>query len=669
MNELSNPSNRMRARIASAVLALAVLGTGCSQQKAPPVQQEADKQALASDSLYMAKLFSRWSQVRAASGQAAQGQEMPLDLSDDAQYRFVLNRVRASGSTPQNSPQLFRRIEELRRSLPARPDAPRLQASSVTEEGTPRERCGQILGLSSERSDNAEKAKFEAMSLVTCFDGSDYAFTDVTAFATNAEQTRFRMLASQAVDDYAVGTLETPPLDLTLKTNPDELVVVDSVSMAFNEATGESYMSYSMEQSSVVSMGEQGPGRPYELISSFDHPRELIGSHMSDNAIRTCLERGAVVGYLDCDYASGSKDPVTGEFRPFAKPYTGVAGVDPEKSMAAWQWIPWKFEDQEAYWEPSGGYDGTHLYLPLEGRYETSLPHGYRIESVESNASLILMERGGRCRAGANPGTEVAWGNLPFKPHFSDSEDSTRKIIPFKGLGDFGTDCLDFMQNTKLYIRTSVKAVYDGGPIINLNPPERYISDIKSIYNLDWRNLCLAEGTQVLKADGTTVAVEEVQVGDKLLANGSGLALTVTTLSRGGERKPLVKLTDEAGQEVMVTETHPMVAKRGVVQALELKVGDVVLTREGGRALKKVERVPYDGQVYTVALGTSDELARVGPEARTLYANGFLVGDSFLQTKLEKERAVDAREVLAKLSKAWHQDYRHHQAKLKAARR
>ncbi|HSP82042.1 MAG TPA: Hint domain-containing protein, partial [Myxococcaceae bacterium] len=563
-------------------------------------QQEADKQTLAADSLHMAKLFSRWSQVQAQSGRAAQAREMPVDLSDEAQYRFVLNRVRASGSTPENSPQLFRRIEELRRSLPARPDTPRLQASSVTAEGTPRERCGQILGLSSERSDSAEKARFEAMSLVTCFDGSDYAFTDVTAFATNAEQTSFRLLASQAVEDYAVGTLETPPLDLALQTNPDELLVVDSVAMAFNEATGESYMSYTLEQSSVVSLGMQGPGRPYELTASFDHPRELIGAHLENdpviggNPIRTCLERGAVTGYLDCDYASGSKDPVTGEFRPFSKPYTGVAGVDPEKSLATWQWHPWKWDDKEAYWEPAGGYDGTHLYLPLEGQYETTLPRGYRIEEVESNASLILMERGGRCLAGTNPGTNVAWGNLPFLPHYSDPEDSTRKIIPFKGLGDFGKDCLDSMQNTKLYVRTSLKVI--GGPILNLNPPVRYLSDIKSIYNLDWRNLCLAEGTQVLKADGTTVAVEEVQVGDKLLANGSGLALTVTTLSRGGERKPLVKLKDEAGHEVMVTETHPMVAKRGVVQARELKVGDVVLARDGARTLEKVERVPYDGQ-------------------------------------------------------------------------
>jgi len=36
----------------------------------------------------------------------------------------------------------------------------------------------------------------------------------------------------------------------------------------------------------------------------------------------------------------------------------------------------------------------------------------------------------------------------------------------------------------------------------------------------------------------------------------------------GGERHPLVKLRDEEGREVRVTDTHPMVtAARGVVQA------------------------------------------------------------------------------------------------------
>jgi hypothetical protein len=77
--------------------------------------------------------------------------------------------------------------------------------------------------------------------------------------------------------------------------------------------------------------------------------------------------------------------------------------------------------------------------------------------------------------------------------------------------------------------------------------------------------------------------------------------------------------------------------------------------------LVSVERVPYQGLVYNFALGTPEELAKAGPEARTMFADGFLVGDSQTQTELEKQRRVDAREVLAKLHGAWHEDYRHSQ--------
>jgi hypothetical protein len=675
MKLLSKDSNRIRARIASAVLGLAVLGAGCSLQKQPPVQQEADKQALAEDSLHMARLYSRWSEVQVLSGQGAREREMPLDLSDAVQYRFVVNRLKATGSTAENSPQLFKRIEQLRqhRALPSRPDTGGLQAAAA-DAGQEREACSHLMGLSVRDSASAERARFEAFGLATCKGGGDYLLVDVAAFTTNAERTRFRLLGSEFLEGYAEKAVETSPLHLELRTDADEFVVVDSVALAFSEETGDSFMSYSMDESSVVALElrpDPGQGTDWPF---YDHPRELIGSHMQDNAIRTCLERGAVVGYLDCDYVSGHVD-AAGVFQPFTHPFRGISAVDPARSMAGHRWHP----APGNYWEPVAEYDIRRLYLPLEGRYSVRLrsiiEEPCRDNTFATNeASLVLMESGGRCRAGTQAGTTVLRSGLPFTGERKSLGNNVWQL-PFRGLADFGLDCLDYMQNTKLYAFTRMRVCTR--PIMNSLSAEAgstssYILPYypPPIYNIDWRNLCLAEGTQVLKADGTSVPVEEVRMGDKLLANASGLTLTVTTLSRGGEHKPLVKLRDEAGEEVMVTETHPMVtARRGVVQALELKTGDEVLTRAGSRTLAAVERVPYDGQVYTVALGTPEELAQVGPEARTLYANGFLVGDSFLQTKLERERKLDAREVLARLDSAWHQDFRLHQKKLQSARR
>jgi hypothetical protein len=663
MTVSSNPSPRMLPRLVPALVCLTMLGAGCSQQKAPAQQSEEDRQALAADSLHMARLYSQWQQQVASQGKDVRKGEsraqMPIDLADDAQFGFVKNRLAAAGNTPENSPQLFHRLEKARKDkksgTPGKTTRKDMLTATDASDSQERAWCGHILPLNDVASGDASVARFQATSLVSCFDGSDYAYADVTAFATNREQTRFRVLGSQALEEYAGTVLETPPVDFSVKADSGEMLVVDSVAMAFDEATGETHFSYAMTEAPVMTLGM----RDYNLLA-FKHPTPLIGWHQADNPIRTCLERGAVAGFMDCDYASGSKDPSTGLFRPFARPYTGIAAVDAEVSLRTDVWTAARGD----YWEPAGGYDASHLYLPMRGEYLVTVPSDCTLEALTSDVMVVLMERGGMCAGGTLPGTAVARGSLPFKTPYNDGYDPTLTRVPIDGLVDFGKDCLTAYQNVRLMVRSTLKAKcttnhtsLDGGPYPYTR--SRYID----IYNLDFNNACLAEGTRVTKADGQTVPVEQVKRGDKLLANDKGLVLTVTAVSRGGESKPMVKLRDDQGGEALVTATHPMVTvKRGVVQAGELKTGEALRTRTGTATLVGVERVPYSGDVYNFALGTPEELASVGPEARTMYANGYLVGDSQMQTGLEKQRAREASEVLTKLDKAWHEDFQRHQA-------
>ncbi len=319
MNVSSPASPRKVARLVAALAALSMFGAaGCGQQKAPS-QVIVDKQVLEADSLHMARLYAQWDQdVRAqagASGNKVRG-EMPIDLGDDTQYRFLKNRLLASGSSPDNSPQLFERIEKLRKekkaAIPGKVSRKDM-ITSTTAAGTERENpwCGHLLPLSDVESSDAAQARFQTFGLVTCFNGSDYAFADVNAFATDAKRTQFRALGTQSLEDYAGAVLETPKLNLDLKANPEELLIVDSVAIAFNEATGESHLSYAVSESSIVALGYQGGGDPEINVINSQHPRELIGSHYQDNPIRTCLERGGITGYLDCDYTSGNYDAAT----------------------------------------------------------------------------------------------------------------------------------------------------------------------------------------------------------------------------------------------------------------------------------------------------------------------------------------------------------------------
>jgi hypothetical protein len=635
---------------------MAVVGVGCSQQRQPEVVQ-VDKRVLAEDSRAMALRYAQWQQdLRATSGAGGTNEQMPLNLADPQQYRFVMNRLKSAGITAQTAPRLIARLQAMRNRVPTLPlAAPKGDTRAMTETRFDDKWCGHMIPLGGLGNDPS-LASFEGTGLTSCFNGSDYSYVDLNAFATDKAQTEFELLGSESYEEYAGKVLETAPLSVSLPRASNRQLVMDSVAMAFNEVTGQEHVTYT---SVNASLNASHAGAQITV----EHPREILDEVPTDKAIRLCLERGSIHGFLDCDYGTVRKN-ADGTMTPFVSwGGTGIAAVDAEASKASVQtgrstWIA----DKSAYWVPAvQPYDADRFQLPARGKFTPHVLPECQVNYVTSKVVAVLMDSGGWCEAGTSKGTTVGRGHLPWKPVIN----STDKEFEFDGIMDFGKDnCLNHLQNMRLemwvYAEGTCPDPFGGEP-----EPFRCPSK-KEVLRVDYKRACLAEGTQVTKADGTSVAVEQVKEGDKLLANGKGLALTVKTVLRGGETKPLVLLRDEQGGEVRVTETHPMVtAKRGVVQAGDLKVGDALLTRAGAKKLVGVERVPYTGTVYNFALGTEQELAHAGPEARTLYANGFLVGDSQTQTELEKQKLVDVREVLARLDGAWHEDYRQAQARLK----
>ncbi len=98
---------------------------------------------------------------------------------------------------------------------------------------------------------------------------------------------------------------------------------------------------------------------------------------------------------------------------------------------------------------------------------------------------------------------------------------------------------------------------------------------------------CLPAGTPVVMADGSVKRVEDVLVGDQVLADAGGRVLTVTGTLIGTEADPLVAVTDDRGNRLSMTRTHPVVTGRGVVQADHLAVGDVLQTQDGASRVTK----------------------------------------------------------------------------------
>lgn len=135
---------------------------------------------------------------------------------------------------------------------------------------------------------------------------------------------------------------------------------------------------------------------------------------------------------------------------------------------------------------------------------------------------------------------------------------------------------------------------------------------------------CLAEGTEILMADGTQKIVENIRIGDLVKTDGG--IVKVTNMWSGKEEECLLVRADN-GRELIMTKSHPVLTAEGWKQAGELICGDVLKTESGGAAVCEIERVPKTVTVYNPETG-----------GKIIYANGFAVGDFTLQnSRSEKE--------------------------------
>ena len=116
----------------------------------------------------------------------------------------------------------------------------------------------------------------------------------------------------------------------------------------------------------------------------------------------------------------------------------------------------------------------------------------------------------------------------------------------------------------------------------------------------------------------------------------SDFNLQVADRILGTERSPMVRIEDERGRSLLLTENHPIdVVGRGMVLAKHLKAGDKVTTKDGPSALVSVDRKEYTGTVYNLKVGSRSEMQTLAKDQTTMYANGFLVGDAQVQGDYE----------------------------------
>jgi hypothetical protein len=612
--------------MAKAGLATVALAVGCTTQEPPatPVTPSVAEQ-MTIDSQYMMKLFGDKS--------SDEGEARPVDLADPAQYRFVMNRLRAAGKTIENSPQLFASIQATRGKAVAR-----AAGGKTISAATDTDFCAAFILNGSEATSGSSIAFNNAHPVVSCVGGASYVYADITAYNSNLDDTENLLVTTAAGEDYSGGTaFDTVTISPTFTAIAGRVNKTDSLIIADDNA-GNEQITYNVIRTNLV---------PIPGSITLTHP-VWHGIPGTGGNIEMCQLRG---GANQCDYAVGLLNGST--FTGWAAPYTGIAAVK--------SWAPTWVGDVNNYFAfpAAAPYNSTHLYLPTEGILDAGATTTgiCSIQSIQSATfTLIKSVTGGICTTTANFASSFTILNNPRRASFRAISDFVDNHLSGRPV-----DCsLTRIVNEAVKPSISIRVLADCGDKYPNGTP-RLVTRVATMgpdsapalpYYVYFLNSCFAEGTTIRRADGSSAAVETIKVGDKVVSDHKGTVLTVTGISHGGEDEPLVGLRDDQGHALQLTSKHPVVKASGeVVFASTLRERDKVMTDRGVASIVSVTRIPYAGQVFNLTLGTADEQLKVGKNGTTMFAGGFLVGDSAMQKEHDTPRPV------AQLSRAWQRDF------------
>lgn len=565
-----------------------------------------------------------------------------LDLANDDHYEYAKHRLQeavaaqgaagAKGLVAQQTPP-----KDFSRALKTL-DVARAKAVRGGPQPKPTEwNCDHFLhvedsrtagGKGAQQADNAQaqapRPTLQIRPYATCAGGSTHVFTDVTAYESDLAGKKRTVLSTSANEEHNDGrTFDDTTVSVTPSMEANRKVIIESMMVAHNDKTGEEHVSFASLETSLVATPQT-----FTLV----HPHFAGPGPRPDINLTTCQLRGGA----DCDYAMVAN--AAGTLAPFPAQSTGLAL---RKTGAPWT------GDPTAYFpfKPGTAFDFTNIYIPLQGTFDAgaSATADCTIQAMKNGATttrlrLIKTESGGTCTtlADLSDAFPVGARTSTIQQLVNVSQNTT---------ASGGAGCtMERIVNEPVVLSMTLYGLSTcGGPAIPRIVTFTSTALPANPFNLNVLNSCLAEGTRITMADGKLAPIETLRVGDKVRANAAGRVLTVQDFIFGREPKPLVRLRDDQGHDVRLTEKHPVLLSSGLVVAAEkVQVKDTVRTQTGTATITATERVPYDGKVYNLKLGTAEELESLSPNERTMFADGLLVGDDTMQRELEAPRRAAA---------------------------
>lgn len=174
--------------------------------------------------------------------------------------------------------------------------------------------------------------------------------------------------------------------------------------------------------------------------------------------------------------------------------------------------------------------------------------------------------------------------------------------------------------------------------VCSVNTPEESSPNCHKILKpLMFVTHCIAHGTTVTLADGSTAPIETLDNSHRVRTGAEPGELAVEATTHGLHQaaadasygQAVYRLTTGAGQELVATGLHPVQTLNGLVQIDTLASGDEICTEDGTACVETCEQIAWEGTFHNLKLGDEDDRdAGLDPDAVcTFIANGIVVGD------------------------------------------
>jgi hypothetical protein len=553
-----------------------------------------------------------------------------LNLADERQHRFVLLRLKLAGKTPDDSPQLFEQLEDMRvqherlgyttgtlAAIDATPSgsAPHGLSSggndpvsTISDNSASRSSQHAFSSLDILPNGEDDPVAQEVLATVSALEDAYYSFVDVGAWDKNGTPLG-NMDWLDAYGPMPFTTVATQG-NLTLATR-DEL---EADSFVWQDRVGAA-----PRNSYMVGPQRRGPQFDPPVITG---PVDSVGGECID----ICLNR-AWTG--DCDY------DLTGTPTALKIPLAGCISLDSPASANSYSFN----QTQITSWASSGCNDDC------------------------GQIRVTLQDVGGGCNVDQDSSIYGSMQQFYQRVTLSNGGDTLCWDMTGANAMMFDPSCRQVQDSVELTMNLTLPWQHNGGltgvsTISLTNNDQSATPDFPCI---TVTNSCLAEGTMIELASGQPVAIEAIEAGVKAASPYGSGGLTVMDTAKGTEDVPMVRIEDEAGRTLLLTTKHPiLVTGRGMVQAEDLKAGDSVETKMGPSRLVAVSREAFDGNVHNLKVASDIEANSLKPDQTVLYANGFVVGDGQIQSKYESiemaaKKKVDIRGFLPDY---WMEDYK-----------